>query len=1004
MKRIFKVLLAGLAVFVITAKSSWAQAPNAAQVSSVPHLVQFSGTLKDASARAVTGVVSVTFAIYGEQDGGTALWSETQNVTADASSHYSTMLGIASTVGLPDDLFAAAQSRWLGVRMAGQAELPRVLLVSVPYALKAADADTVGGLPASAFLLAAPVSAAGAASSATPATASQATVTGVTPDVAPTGSGTAGYLPLWTTASNLGNSGIFQSSGGLIGINTSTPAVTLDVAGNMYIRGGFTMPPQGTATATTSFNSHSYFFTASAYNSSSKTAENQTFAWEASALDNNTATPSATLKLRFAEGTGTSNPTGFQIASNGILSFATGQTFPGTVADVTAGTGLTGGGTSSNVTVNVDSTKVPLLANANTFNATQTITNGDLNLPATTGPNVGVLNIGGLPFLHGYNQSSLGIINVFVGDAGNFTTSGVDNTGIGLQALAGNTTGNYNTAAGQEALYNNNSGGGNTASGTQALLYSTSGALDAGFGYGALRSNSTGNFNTGIGGNAGNIPDTSLGTGSYNTALGAYASASTGTLSNTTAVGANAIVAQNNTLVLGNTTSTPGAEFVNVGIGTATPISVFEASVNAPGALGPVVALTNPQTQTGGAEAIDFNSYLPSTTGVYNPAARIAVVDGGNYADAIMFQSNLVLDGTSAPNRGLQTNMIIEPTYGEVGIGVPTVSALENDFTQLDIQAGVLLGGIKVIAGRGIDSNGGVGGEFTGGYSEEYAAGAGGIFTGGQTFGGVGGDGADFYGGSSNGGNVPGGDGVVAQGGDDGTSNPSLAGNFVGNVMVSGTLSATTKEFKIDHPLDPANKYLVHASVESSEMMNIYTGNVVTDGWGSATVALPTWFESLNTDFRYQLTIVGRKAQAWISQEVQNGKFSISTDTPNVKVSWQITAVRQDAYAKAHPLIAEQEKPANERGYYIHPELFGQPEQRQTEWGRRPERMRQMQAMRERARQAGISQTAAKAVKSPAAQPASAVNRNFAHPAVPVLRPAAPAKPAAVKNVGTVKP
>ena len=114
--------------------------------------------------------------------------------------------------------------------------------------------------------------------------------------------------------------------------------------------------------------------------------------------------------------------------------------------------------------------------------------------------------------------------------------------------------------------------------------------------------------------------------------------------------------------------------------------------------------------------------------------------------------------------------------------------------------------------------------------------------------------------------------------------------------------------------------------------------------------------------------------------------------------------MRQDAYAKAHPLIAEQEKPANERGYYIHPELFGQPEQRQTEWGRRPERMRQMQAMRERARQAGISQTAAKAVKSPAAQPASAVNRNFAHPAVPVLRPAAPAKPAAVKNVGTVKP
>jgi trimeric autotransporter adhesin len=981
MKRILIVLFAGLVVFAIAA-DSWAQTPSVAQVSSVPRLVQFSGTLKDAGARPVSGVVSVIFAIYGEQDGGTALWSETQNVTADASGHYSTMLGIASAAGLPDDLFAAAQSRWLGVRIVGQAELPRVLLVSVPYALRAADADTVGGLPASAFLLAAPQNA--AAAETTASTQPQAAATGVTADATPTGSGTASFLPLWTTASNLGTSGIFQSSGGLIGINTATPAVTLDVAGNMYIRGGFTMPPQGTATATTSFNSHSYFFSASAYNSSSKAAEDQTFAWEASALDNNTATPSATLKLRFAEGTGASNPTGFQIASNGILSFATGQTFPGTVTDVTAGTGLTGGGTSSNVTVNVDNTKVPLLANANTFSATQTITNGDLNLPATTGPNVGVLNIGGVPFLHGYNQSSLGIINVFVGDAGNFTTSGADNTGIGVQALAANTTGNYNTAAGQEALYNNSSGGGNTASGTQALLYSTSGTLDAGFGYGALRSNSTGNFNTGIGGNAGNIPDTSLGTGSYNTALGAYASASTGTLTNTTAVGANAIVGQNNSLVLGNTTSTPGAEFVNVGIGTGTPRSAVEASVNASGALGPTLTLTNSGSGSSTAAAIDFNTYLPSSAGTYNPGARIAAVDDGN-SD---FGTNLVFyrNEYGQPNNGLRQDMVID-SQGRVGIGsvVPGTPDVQNNDAQL-----------VVMAQTGWDAIYGVGAISVSGYGTTGVVGLGGD----GSFTDNGGIGGAFY---------PGSVGNVEENGDaiyGGTENQfgTLAGLFNGDVVVSGMLSAGTKNFKIDDPLDPANKYLVHSSVESSEMMDIYSGNVLTDQAGSATVTLPSWFEVLNTDFRYQLTTIGQDAHAWISQEVQSGKFAIRTNTPSVKVSWQITAVRQDAFAKAHPQVVEQEKPASERGFYMNPELFGQPRQKQIAWGRHPEEMRRIEAQRQAIRQARNSQTAAGTARSPGGQPASAVNRNFAHPAAPVLKPAAPAKPVAVKPVGAVKP
>jgi hypothetical protein len=155
-----------------------------------------------------------------------------------------------------------------------------------------------------------------------------------------------------------------------------------------------------------------------------------------------------------------------------------------------------------------------------------------------------------------------------------------------------------------------------------------------------------------------------------------------------------------------------------------------------------------------------------------------------------------------------------------------------------------------------------------------------------------------------------------------------LSNNLVvdgSGVHVPGTLDAAATGLRIDHPADPANKYLLLSSVQSSEMMNIFTGNVVTDELGLATVQLPDWFEAENTDFRYQLTVIGRKAQAWIAEEVGHGQFKVASDATNIKISWQITAVRQDAFAKAHPLVVEQEKAADERGNYVHPELYEQP-------------------------------------------------------------------------------
>jgi hypothetical protein len=124
---------------------------------SVPNLVRYSGTLKDAQGAALPSTAAgVTFAIYRQQDGGAPVWMETQNVTPDPSGQYSVVLGSTTTTGLPDDLFSQQEQRWLGVQVQGQPEQARVLLVSVPYAFKAHEAETLGGLPASAFVKAPP--------------------------------------------------------------------------------------------------------------------------------------------------------------------------------------------------------------------------------------------------------------------------------------------------------------------------------------------------------------------------------------------------------------------------------------------------------------------------------------------------------------------------------------------------------------------------------------------------------------------------------------------------------------------------------------------------------------------------------------------------------------------------------------------------------------------------------------------------------------------------------
>jgi hypothetical protein len=156
-----------------------------------------------------------------------------------------------------------------------------------------------------------------------------------------------------------------------------------------------------------------------------------------------------------------------------------------------------------------------------------------------------------------------------------------------------------------------------------------------------------------------------------------------------------------------------------------------------------------------------------------------------------------------------------------------------------------------------------------------------------------------------------------------GQSANGFAGLFIGRVRVTGFLQKGGGGFIVDHPTDPKNKTLSHSFVESPEMLNVYSGTVTTNRAGVARVRLPAYFQALNRDFRYQLTAIGKFAHVMVAKEIRNNEFVIRTDPGRVKVCWQVTGVRKDAWAEANRMPVEESKPRAERGRYLHPEVFG---------------------------------------------------------------------------------
>jgi hypothetical protein len=436
-------LTVSFSAWTVTAAQQAAATQESSSVAVVPNLINYSGILTDLNGKPLSGVQGVTFLLYSSQDSVSPLWMETQNVTAAKNGQYSVTLGSTASQGVPTDLFANGEARWLGVQVVGQTEQPRVLLVSVPYSMKAGDAQTLGGLPASAFVLA------NASSSSKTATTSEAKAassksassgkSNTTSDVTTTG-GTVNTIPLFSTATNIQNSLLSQ---------TGTTAIN--------VGGKLNSPATGTATAAAGKNSQPYDFVSSVFNKTTATAVPQTFQLQSEPANNDTTTASGTLNLLYASGTSTPAETGLKISSKGLLTFATGQTFPGTgdgtITGITtaSGSGLSGGGTSGTLSLKIPSAGV---TNAMLQNSAVTITAGS----GLSGG--GKTSLGGTATL---SIPAAGVLNTMLANDAVTVTPGTGLTGGGKIFLGGSTTLNINTA--QVPLLGSN----NTFSGEETI-------------------------------------------------------------------------------------------------------------------------------------------------------------------------------------------------------------------------------------------------------------------------------------------------------------------------------------------------------------------------------------------------------------------------------------------------------------------------------------------------------------------------------------------------------
>jgi len=864
----------------------------------VPRLIKFSGEINpqitqnkdnEGARNQSATMVAAAFCLYELPEGGSPLWSEAQKVQLDEQGRYTVLLGATQPEGLPLDLFTSGKALWLGVQpqLPGAVEQPRVLLVAVPYALKAADSDTLGGRPASAYALAGPAlsvangspalvaAAAGANSSASSSSAAAessnqtavsepqpaAACTSVTAD----GKAAAQQVALYSGPCALTRDSNFVDVSGKVGIGTNAPSSPLNVVGTF----GSISAPQSALNVASNWTPAANDPTGVVFGVESLAAKYGSF--------NSTLAVGVRGVQGVTENLGSGNVTGaagmvglVENLGKGTITNAYGTyLYPPRAA---AGSPIT-----NSYGIYISGQKATGVTSGYGIYATGP---SDINyLAGSVGIGTAIpaalLEVNGKARFDGpvtfaaaqtFPIPNGGVTNAMLANSSLKIMPGTDLTGGGLVSLGGATSlsldttkvpqlGTPNTFAGTQTI----STGDLSLSNGNLDLPATTGATSGVITLGGTRfiqdccfsSQAGGNTNMFIGLSAGNLTTT----GAYNTGSGAYSLFSNTGGSNNTASGYVALPF--NTTGNGNTANGYEALY-SITTGSDNTAVGYEAGFNSP--LG--IPTTSSNSTFVGAYAAATVDKLTNATAIgYN---------------AQVSQSNTIVLGATSDTSG-------NPLTTEVGIGtsapdrplsiVGAGGSLEMMSFKNASQQTVWHVNLNPISHPSLN------------FAETGVA-----------------DGRLFL--------MPGGTvGINTT-----TPNKNYALEVNGNLNVTGSITAGTKDFKIDDPVDPEHKDLYHASIESSEMMDLYTGNAVLDANGEAVVQMPEWFEALNQDFRYQLTAVGAPGpNLYVKEKVRNNRFRIAGGVPGGEVSWQVTGVRHDAWAKAHQLQVEQRKSAVEQ-------------------------------------------------------------------------------------------
>jgi hypothetical protein len=575
-----------------------------------PRVLKFSASLSpDPMAHFEPGVIGMTFSIYKDRGDETPLWTTTQNVAIDADGRFTVLLGDAEKDGIPIEIFTSGEARWLGMQRIPEREMERIMLASVPYALKAADADSLGGKPLSAFVL------------------SEAAVDR---KLKPVVDGAAGFIAKFVDTTNIDNSILFESAGRL-GLSTTSPQAPLHINSVVtYRNAGVGSIQRGNnpgimlenpLTNSSVLLSESFGFVVFASTSATVplAGSDQRFVVRPSGnvgiAVNNPLVPLHIAGVKTYRGLNTTtvqsgtnpglmleNPatnSTVALTENSGLSIYTSpsSTLPFTGSDLKMVVNTAG---NVGIGVSAPAQKLEVAGNVKLTN--------NLMLPDTASTAAGVIRFGAFPFIHNF-----GSVNTFVGSlAGNMTMTGSFNVAIGSQALGVNATGNSNVAAGVSALANNTDGTYNTAIGSGSLAQNTTGSNNTVSGGSAMGSNTTGNYNTAYGG----LSMSSNVSGSSNTAYGVQSLFSNTAGGTNTALGHNALF------------STTGSSNIGVGFDAGTNLTSGGSNIDI-GAPGVAAESFTIRIGTGGTHTRAFVAGIRNvTTGAANAVGVVIDSNG----------------------------------------------------------------------------------------------------------------------------------------------------------------------------------------------------------------------------------------------------------------------------------------------------------------------------------------------------------------------------------------